>query len=673
MSVLTLPSGLAPLGALPNWVNWNLEPRPGDPKPTKVPYTPSLSGPIQKAKAGDPATWGTLELAFAAANAGRFTGVGFEFHAGEGLLLLDLDKVIDAAGKIAPVARAIMALANSYAEPSPSNTGIRIIAKGELPRPLIAEDRQGKKKGGFELYGGAHFGTLTCRPFKGYEQLRHIDAETMMRLFALMWPEDMSPKVAAPVAPLPPLAPATGDDAALLEQACTAKNGADFHARHTGTILHSDPSGDDFAYLMSLAFWTQRDAGRMRRIAAASGRAQVRTKWQSRRGAGDLLDYNIAKACAEQHTVYDPGQRNGARFVVPETGEVVTDFAPFLAEFTRKLEESERQVARAEHLLEHCREEHARKDRRIAELETENVALDAAMRHPDQAAGVGALDLLDAANRAYSKGDVLTRDGKDYARVPFSKSEDRRSAKTNARGFKTIQEAGKVDAFTRTERIETPTYKGDVPIAYIHIPPDLRERRGAAVLAILPTPATKKHGGRRTIAVPAEVARQDHPVRRERTHVTRWYSALSDAKLATQTTEIGKDYWTAQGEQRTGEEIEALRIKAGYQPAPAPPWQPTQPPLRIVPDPEPRQDAEVSATSRNEQRGEPRQDADINYGSTCRQDAEVSAQGASPPRCPDCGQPIAVGGYCLAHFARHRDTNQHRAEALGYAYAAGDD
>jgi len=664
------PPGLSALADAPNWVNWQLEARDGDPKPTKVPYTPSTGGMRVKAKAGDGATWGQLDTALAAVEAGRFTGVGFEFHAGEGRLLFDLDNVIDAAGKIAPIARAAMALLNSYSEPSPSNTGIRIVAFGELPRPLIPEDRQGKKKDGFEIYGGAHFGTLTFRPFRGYDEIRPVDAETMVRVFALMWPEDMTPK-AERSAPTTPPAPVAGDDAALLAKAFTAKNGDDFYRRQQGTYLLEDKSDDDFAYLGALRFWTQGDAGRMRRIALASGR--VRDKWHTRRGGGDWLDYSIEKSLSEPHEVYNP-----TRGTSTPPGETSTepDAPRLLAERDALIATLRADVARLGDQVRRLEEERTRDHARLTEQETENAALDAAMRHPDQAAGVGALDLLDAANRAYSKGDVLTRDGKDYARVPFSKSEDRRSAKTNARGFKAIQEAGKVDAFTRTERIETPTYKGDVPIAYIHIPPDLRERRGAAVLSILPAPtAKKKHGGRRTIEVPIEVAHQEHPVRRERTHVTRWYDALSETKLATQTIELGKDYWTAQGEQRTSEEIEALRVRAGYQPAPPPAYRPTvQTPLRIVPDREPRQDAEVSTTPANEHRAEPRQDADIDTKDTCRQDAEVSAAGATPTGCPDCGQPVAIGGYCLAHFTRHRDTNQRRAEGLGYAYAAvGDD
>jgi len=37
------PPGLSALADAPNWVNWQLEARGGDPKPTKVPYIPSVS------------------------------------------------------------------------------------------------------------------------------------------------------------------------------------------------------------------------------------------------------------------------------------------------------------------------------------------------------------------------------------------------------------------------------------------------------------------------------------------------------------------------------------------------------------------------------------------------------------------------------------------------------
>ena len=87
---------------------------------------------------------------------------------------------------------------------------------------------------------------------------------------------------------------------------------------------------------------------------------------------------------------------------------------------------------------------------------------------------------------------------------------------------------------------------------------------------MLPPAGEKKHGGRRTIKVPDEVAAQDHPVRREREHVSRWYDALTNQKLATEVEFLGKDYWTAQGEQLLPEEVTRQRVARGYEPAGSP-------------------------------------------------------------------------------------------------------
>jgi len=599
---------------------------------------------------------------------GRFTGLGYEFHAGEGKLLFDLDHVIDPeTRKVDPRARAIIALADSYAEVSPSGTGIRIVAKGELPRPEIPADRQGKKKGGCELYGGLHFGTLTFRTLPGYGILRAIEPERMRMLFALMWPEDMAPRP-APIAPRPPLMPATGDDAALLDQAFAAKNGADFQARHRGRYLLDDKSADDFAYVMGLAFWTQNDAPRMRRIAQASGRA--RDKWFTRRGTGDLLDYTIAKACAEQHEVYDPQRLGASRVVFPSitTGQGA-DQSAIAAAVTERDAMIARLEAEKEQLvaqLAHCREAHKGKDAIIEQHATHIAALEAVIKHPDQAASVGGFDLIEAADSAYARPQptVLNRDGKDYVRVPFAQAANRRSAKTLARGFHSLRAAGKLDAFTRPERIETPEFKGEVEIPYIHIPPAQRGRCGTAVLGILPPcDGPKKHGGRRTIDVPPEVAAQPNPVKREREIVTRWYDALSNEKLVTERpAPLATDYWTAAGEQRTREEIDTLRVRAGYQPAPTPAYRPiVQAPLRIVP----RQDAD---------RGGSRHLADIENVNTSRHLAEASAP-APPPlvedipgQCldDDCRRKATIGGYCQHHYPEY-------SQRYASVYATGAD
>ncbi len=622
MTQLVPPPGLGRMLTMSNWVNWNSESRDGDPKPTKIPYTPSLTGPKVKAKAGEPATWGDVATTFAAANAGRFTGVGFEFHAGEGRLLFDMDGVIDAVGKIAPLARATMALLGSYAEPSPSNTGIRIIAEGELPRPLIAEDRQGKKKGGLELYGGAHFGTITCRPFKGYDEVRHVDAATMVRLFALWWPDEMAPKV-APVAPLPPLMPTLPDDRELLEKAFAAKNGADLHARHTGTIIHSDPSGDDFAYLTSLAFWTQRDAGRMRRIAAASGRAQVRTKWQSRRGAGDLLDYNIAKACAEQHTVYDPGQVHGARFIVPETGEVVTDFGQVAARFTRDLAEAERRLAV-------CKEAHVRKDALIESLTSEVAGLTAAIQHPDQTVGGVLPDMVDAMIAGYKRGDTQVQDGKEAVCFVQTQVPTKRSSSTVNRALGRILAAGRVESFDRNMHIETEHFDKEVPIKHIYIPEEIRDDRGKMMLYLLPPATEKKHGGRRVRDdVPVSEKHPDAPVKVTTERRDVWRSLVDDEVLRIDQKPATVAYYAADGEELTAAEGLAYQEALGVV---AP---------RRVPTYRPPMQRSLSEADRELVRPVPFDlDAPLPPPIPLR-----------PGVCRACGRPSGASGYCERHSA----------------------
>jgi hypothetical protein len=257
----------------------------------------------------------------------------------------------------------------------------------------------------------------------------------------------------------------------------------------------------------------------------------------------------------------------------------------------------------------------------------------------------------------------VTLGGEDFARVPATTAAKRRSAKTLTTGLKALIGLTPGDplprepvafgrdrafaVFARSERIETPTFKGEVDIPYIFIPEALRGQRGKAVLGILPTCAgEKRHGGRRTIPVPPEVAAQSDPVRRKREHVTRWYAALTDQPLATQTAHLGTDYWTAQGEALTFEQITQQRVAQGYEPPRVPAYRPTQPPLRM-------------------HRAEPRQVADSLTTGKPRQDAEVFA----PPtvergHCPDCGAKATIGGYCAQHFNGHME--RHRAT---WAYA----
>jgi RecA-family ATPase len=109
------------LAAERRWVLWRWVERPQG--PTKVPYQPSGV----PASSTDPSTWYTLaELE----HAKGYNGVGFVLT-GDGIGGIDLDHCRNPeTGAIDPWARDIIQSFASYAEVSPSGTGIKILAAG---------------------------------------------------------------------------------------------------------------------------------------------------------------------------------------------------------------------------------------------------------------------------------------------------------------------------------------------------------------------------------------------------------------------------------------------------------------------------------------------------------------------------------------------------------------
>jgi AAA domain len=150
----TVNAGVAELAAIPRWVCWKAVERDG--KPTKVPYTPAGS----KAKSTDPRTWSTFDECFAAAFVdGRHDGIGFVFTADDDLAGVDLDGCVE-DGRVEPWAAEIVSGMASYAEISPSGTGVKLWIRGTLPEP-------GRRNGRLEVYGAKRFFTITGQHLAG--------------------------------------------------------------------------------------------------------------------------------------------------------------------------------------------------------------------------------------------------------------------------------------------------------------------------------------------------------------------------------------------------------------------------------------------------------------------------------------------------------------------------
>ena len=183
------------LRALPQWLVWRLECREGQPKPTKVPYD-WRSG--RKASTTDRSTWTTFEHATRAretsvtvANAGycrkRFSdngeysahfslengvpggfagyadkmaemgkpyaGVGFVFTDRDPYCGVDLDGAYEAPGCLFPWADSLLGGLATYAERSPSGTGVHAIARADVGG--------GARRGAIEVYDRGRYFTMT--------------------------------------------------------------------------------------------------------------------------------------------------------------------------------------------------------------------------------------------------------------------------------------------------------------------------------------------------------------------------------------------------------------------------------------------------------------------------------------------------------------------------------
>ena len=138
------------LRSRPQWVVWKLEKRPGDDKPTKIPY---IAGGVGRASSTDSLTWRTFEVAVQALEAGRYDGIGFMFSSGDPYAGVDLDDCRDPdTGELEEWAKEIVEDFGGYAEASPSGTGVHIIVRGKAPN---------KKRGRVEAYSSERFFTVT--------------------------------------------------------------------------------------------------------------------------------------------------------------------------------------------------------------------------------------------------------------------------------------------------------------------------------------------------------------------------------------------------------------------------------------------------------------------------------------------------------------------------------
>lgn len=136
------------LRGLDRWLVWRYEWRQGSKGEggawNKTPR--QINGNF--ASTNDPRTWCTFKEAVFAHSHGDFDGIGIVLP--KTVVGIDLDDMINRKGRLSEEAKVILAQMHTYAEYSPSGTGLKLIAGGRLSQELRKVDH----KRGIEMYDG---------------------------------------------------------------------------------------------------------------------------------------------------------------------------------------------------------------------------------------------------------------------------------------------------------------------------------------------------------------------------------------------------------------------------------------------------------------------------------------------------------------------------------------
>ncbi len=311
------------LGRLDQWVAWLEEydkhryderhdRSEGVGKPKKKPYR--LTPPHTDASTSDAGTWGTFRDACAlVGRAGmRATGgVGFVLTEDDPLCCLDFDGAIDTDGVVHPEVDRIVKELGSYAERSPSGTGLHVWVMGTKPGPRTkAAVGNGVT---VEVFDARQFVTFTGNVFLAAPLQERQEA--LNALYARFFPEEVEPTTAdGAYGGLE--GGFEGDDEDLLERARGAKTGTEFSALHDEgdlSLTGGDHSRADFKLNRMYAFWTDGDAERMDRLFRRSALYRP-DKWDEvHRGDGATYgEMTVQKAMSACKNVYRPGRGSKA-------------------------------------------------------------------------------------------------------------------------------------------------------------------------------------------------------------------------------------------------------------------------------------------------------------------------------------------------------------------------
>ena len=263
---VTIP---AELRALKGWLVWRLE--PGTPKPRKVPYY-VRGGRRQgvQGSAEDRARWATYEDA-AAFVADDLTGewqLGLAMSPDWGIVGLDFDDCVNSDGRIDEEVAVV--IEGTYAEFSPSGTGVHAFLSGSMPSQKSHSRDWGW---GFETFCGTGFLTMTgdatpaCE-LAGIDWLAHVNGAVTELATVRFGARALVPRDIV-VPDVPPLGLSDAEIRRVMVRVTPDGSYGDWIRR--GQALHHETSGE----ARGCAIWDEHSATGK----DYAGREVIESKW----------------------------------------------------------------------------------------------------------------------------------------------------------------------------------------------------------------------------------------------------------------------------------------------------------------------------------------------------------------------------------------------------------
>lgn len=281
------------------WVCWRAVPDKNNGKEKKIPFNPNTG---KTAASNKPHTWSDYTTAVESMERYGYTGVGFMFVKEDGIVGVDIDNCYDKdTGAFNETAQAIISKQPTYAEFSPSGTGVHLFYKGDMP--------SGGNKNtatGVEMYDSMRYFTMTGKKLETAPDTISEDDGT------LIWIHEKFIRPSRKIYKKKSTVPITLSDEELLDKATKSDDGDSFTMLWEGKWQDSFPSQSeaDMSLCRKLAFWSGKDREQMDRLFRQS--KLYREKWDVKHHASGATygEETIARAMEMTETVYNPGGDN---------------------------------------------------------------------------------------------------------------------------------------------------------------------------------------------------------------------------------------------------------------------------------------------------------------------------------------------------------------------------